>query len=99
MSIVKKIKNICVENDMSLAELERAAGLTNGSIRRWDDSLPNIKNVEKVADYFKCSVDFLLGRDESEPEFSKEEILIARDLKELPQDKKALLSEIIKAMK
>ena len=47
---------------VTVAEVERKTGISNGQIRRWDTSSPKTENVQKVADYFNVSVDYLLGR-------------------------------------
>ena len=64
MGLVKKIKILCDEKKLTFAELERTVGISNGQIRRWDNSSPKIENVQKVADYFNVSIDYLLGRTE-----------------------------------
>ena len=62
LSLVKNIKFLCDEKRLTFAELERNVGISNGQIRRWDNSSPKTENVQKVADYFNVSVDYLLGR-------------------------------------
>ncbi|OMC87426.1 hypothetical protein BK128_08340 [Viridibacillus sp. FSL H7-0596] len=62
MTIVERIEELVKRNHLSIAELERKAGLPNGQIRRWSTSNPGIDKVEKVADFFNVSVDYLLGR-------------------------------------
>lgn len=62
MSLVKRIKTLCDDKKVTFAEVERETGISNGQIRRWDTSSPKSENVGKVADYFKVSVDYLLGR-------------------------------------
>lgn len=37
-------------------------GLGKNSITRWDENKPSVDRVQKVADYFGVSVDYLLGR-------------------------------------
>lgn len=66
MSLVKRIKILCDEKKTNFAEVERNAGISNGQIRRWDNSSPKIENIQKVADYFNVSVDYLLGRTDDE---------------------------------
>lgn len=46
--------------------MERKTGISNGQIRRWNTSSPKIENIQKVADYFNVSVDYLLGRTQDE---------------------------------
>ncbi|WP_254518368.1 helix-turn-helix domain-containing protein, partial [Salmonella enterica] len=38
--------------------------LSNGQIRKWENQTPGIDKIQKVADYFNVSVDYLLGRTE-----------------------------------
>lgn len=38
MSLVERIKSLAVSKKMTFAELERALGLANSSIRKWDAS-------------------------------------------------------------
>lgn len=62
MSLVDRIKKLCTTRKVTVAEVERKTGISNGQIRRWDTSSPKTENVQKVADYFNVSVDYLLGR-------------------------------------
>lgn len=62
MSLVNRIKKLCTMKKVTVAEVERKTGISNGQIRRWDTSSPKTENVQKVADYFNVSVDYLLGR-------------------------------------
>ncbi len=62
MGLVKRIKCLCDEKGITFAELERTVGISNGQIRRWDNASPKIDNVNKVADYFNVTTDYLTGR-------------------------------------
>lgn len=62
MGLVGRIKSLCDEKKLTFAELERLTGISNGQIRRWENSSPKVDNVQKVADYFNVSLDYLLGR-------------------------------------
>lgn len=64
MGIVERIKQLCDSHGTSFAEVERKVGLSNGQIRRWDKVSPKSDSIQKVADYFNVSVDYLLGRDD-----------------------------------
>ncbi|MFP3512984.1 helix-turn-helix transcriptional regulator [Peribacillus sp. SIMBA_075] len=62
MSLVKKIKTLCDEKKVTFAEVERKIGISNGQIRRWDNVSPKSETLNKVADYFDVSTDYLLDR-------------------------------------
>ncbi|MBC1456249.1 helix-turn-helix domain-containing protein [Listeria newyorkensis] len=64
MTIVDRIKKLCENRKITIAELERNAGLKSSTIYRWDKNMPSGDKLEKVADYFNVSIDYLLGRDE-----------------------------------
>lgn len=62
MSLTYRIKELADQKKVTFAEIERSVGISNGQIRRWDTSSPKIENIQKVADYFDVSTDYLLGR-------------------------------------
>ena len=51
-----------MKKKISVAELERTLGFGNGSISKWNKQSPSVDKLNKVADYFDVSVDYLLGR-------------------------------------
>ena len=62
MGISGIIKDLCENKDSSFAKLERDLGFGNGTIRNWDKNSPSVDKLQKVANYFKVSTDYLLGR-------------------------------------
>lgn len=60
MSLVERIQNLCSSKDTTLIGLEREIGLGRGTIRNWDKSSPSVDKLQKVADYFKVSTEYLL---------------------------------------
>lgn len=61
--MVTIIKELCTRNGTSIKAVEDACGLSNASIRRWDDSWPSIDKVLAVARHFGVSLEYLLGID------------------------------------
>lgn len=61
--IYERILSLCSEKEMSISQLEREAGLGNGTIKVWAKSDPGAKKLKKVADLLGCSVDYLLEHD------------------------------------
>ena len=72
MDIVEKIRMLCNEKVMTIAELERNLGLGAGTVSRWNVRVPGVDKVQKVADYFSVSTDYLLGRVET-PQWATEQ--------------------------
>lgn len=62
MGIVDRIKQLSYEKGLTIAELERILGFGNNIISKWDKSVPRSDKLEKLADYFNVSTDYLLGR-------------------------------------
>lgn len=62
MQIVERIAELCRNEGISLSALEKELGFGKGTVCRWNDSRPSIDKVERVADRFQVSTDYLLGR-------------------------------------
>lgn len=58
--LLEKISNLCEEKGISIAKLEEECGLGNATVRRWNNSMPRLDNVQKVANYLGVSVVDLL---------------------------------------
>lgn len=76
LTLVDRIRALANQHDMSLPQLEVKLGLGNGTISRWKTSSPNTDKLNKIADYFNVSMDYLLGRTFN----AKDERDIAKDL-------------------
>lgn len=63
MTLVDRIRALANQRDMSLPQLEIELGLGNGTISRWRSSSPNTDKLQRIADYFNVSMDYLLGRN------------------------------------
>lgn len=53
-----------LEEDGATTGLSKSTGISSGNICDWKNgrSKPNAETLVKIADYFACSVDYLLGR-------------------------------------
>lgn len=65
MNVYETIKVLANSKQVSIRQLEETLGFGNGTINRWRSTVPGIDKLEKVADYFNVSVDYLLGRADS----------------------------------
>lgn len=60
MSLVENIQSLCSTKNTTLIGLEREIGLGRGTIRNWDKNSPSADKLQRVADYFKVSTEYLL---------------------------------------
>ena len=64
--LYEKIKKLCENRNISVTFLESKLGFARSSICKWDVNSPSIARIKAVADYFKISVDELIGGDVNE---------------------------------
>ncbi len=58
--VFENVKKICDEKGMSISQLEKKAGLGNGTIGGWRTSAPRLDSLQAVAKVLKVKVDKLL---------------------------------------
>lgn len=73
----------------SVRKLEEEIGLSNGLIASWSKSEPSKEKVEKVANFFNVSVDYLLNGKKDEPDGKHDKSI---DVNELLENDELLLS-------
>lgn len=61
--IYDRIKVICRQKGISVTQVEKKAGLSNGAISKWNKASPTVENLQSVAKVLGCSVDDLLARE------------------------------------
>ena len=59
--IYDKIKEVCKSRGVSVASVERKAGLSNGTISKWNDVSPTVDKLNAVAKVLKVKIDTLLS--------------------------------------
>lgn len=57
---MQRIRNLAEKKGLNIKQLEDEAELPNGTIRKWDNSIPTIRTFYKVADFLEVSMDYLL---------------------------------------
>lgn len=66
MTVYERIENLRKSNGISQGKLEKELGFSNGSISKWKNSMPKPERLQKIADYFNVSVDYLMTGKETE---------------------------------
>lgn len=64
--LIKNIRRLCAKKGISIRQLERSVGLTNGIVASWEEKTPSVTRVKAVADYFGVTVDYLLTAHEED---------------------------------
>lgn len=66
MNMYGKIRLLCKEQDISLAQLERSLGYSRNTLYQLGNNSGNNANkLIELADFFDVSIDYLLGRTEN----------------------------------
>ena len=58
--LYERIKALCEERGISIARLEREAGIANATISGWITGFPSIRTIKAVADVLQVSIDELI---------------------------------------
>lgn len=81
----QRFYELCGKSNTSPNNVAKALGLSSGSVTSWKNGkVPHHNTLIDIADYFDCSVDYLLGRTDivnikpapSSGELSEHEILV-----------------------
>lgn len=106
MKVYDTIKELASKRKISIAELERTLDISNGSISKWNVSHPNSGPLQKVADYFNVSTDYLLGRTDNpkvnngDSSNDEENLLIAAHIRDgLSEEEKEEVMQYIEFLK
>jgi transcriptional regulator with XRE-family HTH domain len=113
METVDVIYKLIKETHITAAQLTRESGLTNGLLSQWKKGLqePSLKNLQKIADFFNVSINYLLTGEEPQtknPPASKAEddiypddfsFALSGEVKELTDDQRKSVIAFVKLLK
>ena len=66
MTIYERIESLRKSKGLSQGKLEKQLGFSNGSISKWKNSTPKVERLQKLADFFGVSVEYLMTGEEDE---------------------------------
>ena len=106
MEFFERLTKLMKERNLSQGKLEKELGFSNGSVSKWAKSMPNSERLNKLANYFGVSVEYLSTGEDKKPnlQLAKLEMKIIKDTElmkrlakyvELPQEKKDLILAMI----
>ena len=80
MSTYETIKTLCKERGIAVTALEKELGFGRGSIGKLRNSQTSAERLQKIADYFNVTVDYLVNGPDVSSLTPKDNRDIAKDL-------------------
>ncbi|HIB1875246.1 TPA: helix-turn-helix domain-containing protein [Enterococcus faecium] len=77
MNLLERIKKLCNQRGISVYQLEEKIDIGRNTIYQWNKRTPSTEKIQKVADYFDVSTDYLLGRTDN-PSEKNEDLAIKK---------------------
>jgi transcriptional regulator with XRE-family HTH domain len=96
----ERIKKLREQHNLSQIRLARALGITNVQLSRYEtgDRNPDPEIIKKIADYFNCTTDYLLGLSDNQANNKSEEIQFTFKGKPLDDELMDLLTIILERL-
>lgn len=92
MTIFERIESLRKSKGISQGKLEKELGFSNGSISKWKTSTPTSERLQKLADYFGVSIEYLMtGKEDSE---KKETTLTTKDERDIAKDLENIMNKL-----
>lgn len=84
MTLKERIRYLAKNAGISIPNLESTLGFGSGTISKWEKSAPSADKLQKVADYFNVTLDFLMKGEESDPSMNyyinEETVKVAQEI-------------------
>ena len=93
MTVYERIETLRKERKISQGNLEKELGFSNGSISKWKSSMPKPERLQKLAEYFGVTVDFLINGESTESKNSKLTPRDEKDIREILSNTEELLRQ------
>lgn len=102
-----RLKELREEQNLSQDDVAKAINTSQRNIGRWENGSnePTANFVIRLANFFECSIDYLLGRSDDfgnvviqnkkSPELTSEEKELLKNYRSLPYQEKAQASEYV----
>lgn len=95
MTVFDRIKELADQKMITIAELERRANLGNGTVRRWDKTLPSADKLQRVGQILGVTIDYLVNGND---ELSSKGVILARKSEKLTESQLNLIHSMIDEM-
>lgn len=92
MSVYERIEALRKSKNLSQGKLEKELGFSNGSVSKWKNSMPTPERLQKIADYFGVTVDYLMTGNTQHQKKSQE--LTAKDERDIAKDLNNIMQKL-----
>lgn len=95
MTVFERIQKLSKNRGKSVKDVARELSFGESTIYKWKTQSPKGKDLEKIADYFDVSIDYLMGRTdnpfiESNDQYSDLVMNFRKNEKEIPEEQRPL---------
>lgn len=90
MLTYETIKQLCKARGVTVTGVEKELGFARGSLCKVNTNKPSMEKVQRLADYFGISVDYLMTGEEQ----SNKSELTARDERDITKDLNNLMQKL-----
>lgn len=93
ITLKERIVGLCKQENIPISKLEKELGFAGGYISKLDKSTPNSAKLQKIAEYFGVTLDYLMtGKEKTSP--YKEITLTVKDERDIAIDIDVILSKL-----
>ena len=96
----ERLNDLLMENNLSRLQLAKTLNISSTTINGYfnRDYYPQIDIAIKIANYFKCSLDYLFGLDDNEVNTNNNEKTFMDNLNFLLKDRKVTIAKAMRDM-
>nr|WP_025481770.1 helix-turn-helix transcriptional regulator [Enterococcus faecium] len=85
MMLFERVKDLAKKRNKNLKQVAEEIGLSENAFYKWKNQSPKAETLQKVADYFGVTTDYLLGRTNTPQFTAKNERDVQKTLTELKE--------------
>ena len=73
MTLHERVLDLCKKKGISQSEMERAIGISKGSVTKWKTKEPRNSTIEKMAEYFGVTANYISKGEETDGYYISDE--------------------------
>lgn len=96
--MLKNLRTLRLQSGITQKQLADAIGVSQQSINKYENHNiePDIETMKRLADYFRTSIDYLVGYSTAAPDWRSEEIALLSEYRRLSKNQQACVHHLIR---